>query len=1117
MVVPRASRFLRTIPVLIAVCFAGLPAQAQYSGGTGEPNDPYQIATAEDLIALGETPEDYDKHFILTADIDLDPNLPGRKVFDRAVIGAFTLTKYNTVVLIPFTGIFDGNGYTISHLTIAGDYSLGVFHNLGTGGEIKDLGVVDLNIAGSGSSIGGLAGSNCGVLTNCYSTGEVTGDQHIGGLVGYNSKRGSLTNCHSSCAVRGSQYIGGLVGTIAYDWQIPGWGGTLTDCYSTGVISGQEYIGGLVGENGGLVVSSFAACHVSADLYVGGLVGSNGGEFRGDCWPGTIRNCYSRSLVIGIDYVGGVAGYSLGDVTQCYSVGAVSGSTTNVGGLVGVAGECECGSYMEPTWILYGVTDACFWDIETSGQAVSAGGAGKTTAEMQTAETFVDAGWDFVGETENGTENIWKIAEGIGYPRFAWQKYSGGTGEPNDPYQIATADDLIVLGETPEDYDKHFILTADIDLDPNLPGRKVFDRAVIARDVNDAKSDFQGTPFSGVFDGDDYAILNLDVSMPDDDYAALFGYIETDGQIKNLGVLDASIVGSFVVGGMVGRNNGFISNCFSTGWLTGKSPVGGLVGSNNGNIIHCHTTGSVNSTGYAGGLVGGNSANIVESYSDSSVSGISKVGGLVGGNTGSIATSCSTGIVSGTSDVGGLVGGNGGTIAKSYSSSTVSGSDSVGGLTGQNNEAVIDCYSAGSISGAGSWLDGVGGLVGTNWGTVERCYSTAMVSGNRYYVGGLVGVDGYYRWIDGSVSYGWVSGACFWDTQTSGQGTSGGGTGKTTAEMQTANTFLVWGCTPAVWTIDEGVDYPRLVWEGKPGKALPALADFVAGSGSEDDPYLIFTSEELNAIGVFPYESGKQFKLMEDIDLSGIRYSRSVIPGMEGTFDGNSHKLSGLTIQGSDGYDGLFGHLEPGAQVKNLGIVDVNITSARCVGALVADNWGTVTRCYSSGSVRGTESVGGLVGINAGEVNDCYSTSVVSGGSSIGGLVGANLEYWVGESWGGRSPVHVYPGLVVRCYSTGKVSGTQENVGGLVGSNKYSYYGDQGILTGCFWDTQTSGQSTSEGGIGKTTAEMQTASTFLDAGWDFVGETTNSTEYIWWILEGQDYPRLWWEAADEHR
>jgi hypothetical protein len=57
-------RIVRTIPVLFVVFFASFPAYAQYNGGTGEPNDPYQIATAEDLILLGETPEDYDKHFI---------------------------------------------------------------------------------------------------------------------------------------------------------------------------------------------------------------------------------------------------------------------------------------------------------------------------------------------------------------------------------------------------------------------------------------------------------------------------------------------------------------------------------------------------------------------------------------------------------------------------------------------------------------------------------------------------------------------------------------------------------------------------------------------------------------------------------------------------------------------------------------------------------------------------------------------------------------------------------------------------------------------------------------------------------------------------------------------
>jgi len=87
------------------------------------------------------------------------------------------------------------------------------------------------------------------------------------------------------------------------------------------------------------------------------------------------------------------------------------------------------------------------------------------------------------------------------------------------------------------------------------------------------------------------------------------------------------------------------------------------------------------------------------------------------------------------------------------------------------------------------------------------------------------------------------------------------------------------------------------------------------------------------------------------------------------------------------------------------------------------------------------------------------------------------------------------------------VSGT-DSVGGLVGI-------DGGSVDSSFWDIQSSGWTTSAGGAGKATAEMQTAKTFLDAGWDFVGETANGTEDIWWIDEGKDYPRLWWESGGQ--
>jgi hypothetical protein len=95
-------------------------------------------------------------------------------------------------------------------------------------------------------------------------------------------------------------------------------------------------------------------------------------------------------------------------------------------------------------------------------------------------------------------------------------------------------------------------------------------------------------------------------------------------------------------------------------------------------------------------------------------------------------------------------------------------------------------------------------------------------------------------------------------------------------------------------------------------------------------------------------------------------------------------------------------------------------------------------------------------------------------------------------------------GTISNSYSTGSVTG-DNNVGGLVGSGRVNN------VSNSFWDIETSGQSSSEGGTGLPTAEMQTMSTFTDVGWDFVGETFNGIEDIWFIPQ-QDYPHLWWEG-----
>jgi len=92
----------------------------------------------------------------------------------------------------------------------------------------------------------------------------------------------------------------------------------------------------------------------------------------------------------------------------------------------------------------------------------------------------------------------------------AQAKYSGGAGTPEEPYKIADYIDLYTLADDTSDYDKHFVMTADIDLDPALPGRRQLTTALIAPDTS-TSGGYQGTTFTGVFDGNDCNILNLTI------------------------------------------------------------------------------------------------------------------------------------------------------------------------------------------------------------------------------------------------------------------------------------------------------------------------------------------------------------------------------------------------------------------------------------------------------------------------------------------------------------------------------------------------------------------------------------------------------------------------------
>jgi hypothetical protein len=215
---------------------------------------------------------------------------------------------------------------------------------------------------------------------------------------------------------------------------------------------------------------------------------------------------------------------------------------------------------------------------------------------------------------------------------------------------------------------------------------------------------------------------------------------------------------------------------------------------------------------YVGGLVGHTEGSVSNSYSTGNVTGEEHVGSLVGHNGGVVNNSHSSGSVTGDSRVGGLVGWNQAPLSNSYSNCSVTGNSSVGGLVGDNwqyKASVNNCYSAGNVIGGRR----VGGLIGLNdYASVTHSYSAGRVNGESD-VGGLVGYN------KGTVS------DSFWDTKTSGQATSAGGTGKTTVEMKNATTFsgAGWDITAVanprtrdpsyIWNIVNGVTYPFLGWQ----------------------------------------------------------------------------------------------------------------------------------------------------------------------------------------------------------------------------------------------------------------------------------------------------------------
>ncbi|WP_066173363.1 GLUG motif-containing protein [Bacillus marinisedimentorum] len=221
---------------------------------------PILISTPEDLDSIRNNRSgDYE----LTNDIDMGN------------FGSFTPigTSYSST----FSGSFDGKGYKIKNIQI-GDHPYSSIFGYVKSANIKNVGVVDAIVeADTNNSIGTLIGylnniDSAYKIDTCYSSGSVSGQYHVGGLIGQ-IYAGDVNNCYSTATVNSLGRAGGLSGHIVT--------GTISNCYSTGQVTGDSYVGGLVGsKSNGITNNSYWDIETSGQTTSSGGTGKTTAEMK---------------------------------------------------------------------------------------------------------------------------------------------------------------------------------------------------------------------------------------------------------------------------------------------------------------------------------------------------------------------------------------------------------------------------------------------------------------------------------------------------------------------------------------------------------------------------------------------------------------------------------------------------------------------------------------------------------------------------------------------------------------------------------------------------------------------------------------------------------------------
>ena len=548
-------------------------------------------------------------------------------------------------------GNFDGLGHTLSGLTIdrSQQSEVGLFSSL-YNARVRNVGLVNASVMG-GNYVGALVGmSTNSSISNVFATGNLTGNNIVGGLVGSNSAAfngvATINNAYASVNVTGTgnagsgTTVGNSVGGLAGENRA-GFGSSvasISHTYATGSVTANSTGSGMPGNTS-----------------AGGLVGSNSAHY--DSSSANISYAYATGSVtlndtgsemLGNTSAGGLVGEnrasfdsSSANINYAYATGSV---TLNDAGS-GMPGITSAGGLVGENWASFDSSSAninyAYWDINTSGQTTSAVGTGKTTAEMQQQSTY--SGWDFssiwhITSTGAGTDGYafygLPTLQGV-TPKTAYQYFESGFGTEATPWTLTNWQQLQninqIIGQTEG---KHFALTTD--LDQNSLGYSTLASAT-ANNGAGWKPLGNGavgiTAFRGTFNGRSHTISGLTIDRRSESGIGLFGTAGAYSTILDIGLVDSSVSGRYYVGGLVGLlSNSTISNAYATGTIKGDGAVGGLVGYNDqGKISDAYATGTITGGNDVGGLVGqDNLGTISNAYATATVKGDRAVGGLLG-------------------------------------------------------------------------------------------------------------------------------------------------------------------------------------------------------------------------------------------------------------------------------------------------------------------------------------------------------------------------------------------------------------------------------------------------------------------------------------------------------